>query len=809
MIKLKLINTISMKHWSLWLLLGVSLLFGASCGKEPEPQPLPQPVKVTGVTMNSTSLTLVEGETAELVATISPKNADNQTVLWSSSDGSVASVDNGKVTALKEGKATITAKSDDGGFTATCSITVNPKTVEVTSVTLSKAGLALTEGESETLIATVNPEDATDKSITWSSSDTSIATVEEGKITALKEGSATITARAGDKSATCEVTVAKKVIDVESIELSDSSLNLTEGESMTLTATVKPDNATDKSVTWTSSDPSIASVNEGKVTAIKEGETTITAKSGDKTATCVVTVEKKVITVESIELSETVISLTEGETKTIIATVKPDDATDKTVTWTCSDSGVAIIENGEITAVNEGKATIIAKAGDKIAKCEVTVIKKVIAVTSVSLNKTALSLVEGQTAQLYATVKPENASDKTVTWSSSDKSVVSVNNSGLLNALKAGTVTITASCADKTATCKVNVSPATIPVTGVSIDRSSLSMVEGETQTLTATISPSNATDKSVSWSSDNTSVATVSSSGVVSANAAGSAKITVRTNNGHKTAECYITVSPAGQYVVFNDPIFKAYCIDHFDDDNDGIISIAEAATVTYINVCFMNNITSLKGIEYFTSLVYLDCSYNQLTSLDLSKNTQLGSLACSNNQLTSLDLSKNTQLSTLYCNNNQLTSLDVSNHTMLYTFNCNDNQLTSLDISKNTPLHNLVCYNNQLTSLDVSKNTHLYVLGCGHNQLTRLDVSNNLELRDLACECNQLTSLDLSNNYLETLYCNDNQLTTLDVSNNIDLKRLWCYSNPHLTEIWFKTGQIIEDFRYNWDISTVKYKD
>ena len=173
-----------MKHWSLRILIGVCLFLGISCGKEPEP--LPQPIKVTGVTLNSTSLTLVEGETADLVATISPKDAENQKVIWSSSDGSVASVDNGIVTALKAGTATITAKSDDGGFTATCSVTVNSKTVEVTSITLSKEGITLEVGQSETLIATISPEDATDKTVIWTTSDASIVTVEGGKVTAHK-----------------------------------------------------------------------------------------------------------------------------------------------------------------------------------------------------------------------------------------------------------------------------------------------------------------------------------------------------------------------------------------------------------------------------------------------------------------------------------------------------------------------------------------------------------------------------------------------------------------------------------------------
>ena len=173
-------------------------------------------------------------------------------------------------------------------------MTVSKNVIAVTEVTLNKTELTLKEGESETLTATVKPDNATDKTVTWSTSDASIATVDaNGKVTAVKEGTATITAKAGDKSATCKVTVSKNVIAVTEVTLNKTELTLKEGESETLTATVKPDNATDKTVTWSTSDASIATVENGKVTAIKEGTATITAKVGDKSATCKVTVEQR------------------------------------------------------------------------------------------------------------------------------------------------------------------------------------------------------------------------------------------------------------------------------------------------------------------------------------------------------------------------------------------------------------------------------------------------------------------------------------------------------------------------------------
>ena len=326
-----------------------------SCVKEP------QPIRVSSITLNSSSLELVEGESADLVATISPKDADNQTVIWSSTNGSVASVSNGKITALAPGSTTITAKSDDGGFTASCSVTVVAKIINVSSLSLSIAELTLTEGDSETIIATVKPDNATDKTVTWSTSDESIATVDGGKITAIKEGTATITAKAGDKTATCKVTVEKKVIAVETVELDKSKIELTEGESATLVATVKPDDATDKSVTWSSSDPEVATVEEGAVTALKEGTATITVKVGEK------------IAVESIELNKSEINLFEGESEILVATIKPDDATNKTVIWSSSDLDVATVDDGKVIAIREGIATIYARADNKVAECVATI----------------------------------------------------------------------------------------------------------------------------------------------------------------------------------------------------------------------------------------------------------------------------------------------------------------------------------------------------------------------------------------------------------------------------------------------------
>ena len=419
--------------------------------------------------------------------------------------------------------------------------------IPVAFVTLSQPAAEMIIGEFITLKATISPSNATEREIMWASSKQSVASVDQtGKVVSIAEGTSTITATAGGKLGSCVVTVSKGVVEVSSINFDKTGVSLKVGETVTLTATVKPDDATDKTVTWSTSDASVATVSDGVVTAIKLGSATIRAKAGDKEATCAITVEATPVT--SVTLDQTSASLKVGETVSLTATVKPDDATDKSVTWSSSNTSVATVSSsGIVTAIKAGSATITVKTNDggKTATCSVTVKAATVPVTGVSLNTTSLSLTEGETQTLTATVSPSNATDKSVTWSSNNTSVATVSSTGVVTAKSAGSAIIMVTTKDgsKTATCSVTVKAKTVSVTGVSLDYTSLTMTEGETQTLTATISPSNATDKSVTWSSSNTSVATVSSAGVVTAKAAGTVTITVKTNDGNKTATCIVTV--------------------------------------------------------------------------------------------------------------------------------------------------------------------------------------------------------------------------------------------------------------------------
>ena len=280
-----------MKKFHLLLLMSVLLW---SCVK-----PL-DTIIVSSISLNKSAITLTEGDSETLTATIKPDNATNKKFSWKSSDSAVASVSaDGKVTANKPGSATITVTSEDGGKTDRCQVTVNARVYPVESINLNKSNITLTEGDSETLTATIKPDNATNKKYSWKSSDSAVASVSaDGKVTAIKAGSATITVTTedGGKTASCQVTVKARIYPVESISLNKSSITLTEGDSETLTATIKPDNATNKNYSWKSSDDKIATIAaDGKVTAIKPGSATITAttEDGGKTASCQVTVKAK------------------------------------------------------------------------------------------------------------------------------------------------------------------------------------------------------------------------------------------------------------------------------------------------------------------------------------------------------------------------------------------------------------------------------------------------------------------------------------------------------------------------------------
>lgn len=335
-------------------------------------------ILVTGLSLNMTNKTLYVNETLQLTATIIPNVASNKSVSWTSSDSSVATVDNnGLVTAIATGTAVIKVTTTDGSnLSASCNVTVRQL---ATSITLDETEATIYTGNTLQLTATVLPSTTSNPSVNWSSSNTSVATVSStGLVTAKSTGEAVITAKTADGSnlsAKCNVTVKRLAT---SISLNKSSATLYLDQTIQLTATVSPNNATDKSVIWSSSDNSIATVTStGLVTAIAPGEAVITATTADGSdlsATCVVTVKAYVT---SLTLDQSEATILEGDTITLTPTILPGYATNQNLNWSSSNTSVVSVNNGVVVGRSGGEATVTARTADGSnlnATCKVTVV---------------------------------------------------------------------------------------------------------------------------------------------------------------------------------------------------------------------------------------------------------------------------------------------------------------------------------------------------------------------------------------------------------------------------------------------------
>ena len=328
-----------------------------------------------------------------------------------------------------------------------------------------------------------------------------------------------------------------------------SRIEIIEGESAVLSASVSPEAASDRAVAWSSSDRSVATVDKaGTVHGLRPGTATVTATAEGKSGTCAVTVKAKAVNVTEVTLDRAELTLTEGETETLTATVKPDNADNRKVTWSSDKTEIATVDGaGKVTAVKPGEAvvTVTTEDGGKTATCKVTVKAKVIGVTEVTLDRTELTLTEGETETLTATVRPDNADNRKVTWSSDKTEVATVDGAGRVTAVKAGeaVVTVTTEDGGKTATCKVTVKAKAVPVTGVEVNPWAVTLSVRGTSKLSYTIRPADATNQNVKWESDNPSVATVDSDGNVRAVSAGVAKVSAVTEDGGFRSGCTVTV--------------------------------------------------------------------------------------------------------------------------------------------------------------------------------------------------------------------------------------------------------------------------
>ena len=433
---------------------------------------------VEQINISPASVTFTEGEDYLLAMTLSPEDADNLEVEWKSDNENVAVVDTaGVVTARHAGVANITVSTLDGSnLSANCTVTVVKPVVLAESIFLDMTEALLNVGETVTLVAKVLPEYADNREVTWRSDNDAVAQVDDnGVVKAVAPGTATVsvsTLDGSNLSANCTVTVVKPVILAESISLDIIAANMDVGDTMMLTATVLPEDADNREVAWISGNEDVVTVDDnGVVTAVAPGTATVTVSTldgSDLSANCVITVVKPVILAESISLDIIAANMDVGDTMMLTATVLPEDADNREVTWLSGNEDVVTVDNnGVVTAVAPGTATVTVSTLDGSnlsATCEIRVVKPVVLVESITLNVTEATMNVGDTMMLTVTVVPEDADNREVTWISGNEGVVTVDNNGVVTAVAPGTATVTVSTldgSDLSATCNITVEPKT------------------------------------------------------------------------------------------------------------------------------------------------------------------------------------------------------------------------------------------------------------------------------------------------------------------------------------------------------------
>lgn len=427
-------------------------------------------------------------------------------------------------------------KETDNYNLKTVNGTLTVKAVEVTEIKLNKSSMEFdTIGAADALKATVAPDNAVDKTVTYTSSNTNAATVDaDGIVRAVGNGTAVITAKAGNATAACNVKVSQKA---SQITISDNAVTFNKvGDTKKLTVSAAPSNADLSIAKWSSSNSNVASVDAGgTVKAVADGTAVITVEVGNVKATSTITVVTKT-TGLTLSTSSVVFDKI-GDTRTVTASVTP--ANSSSVTWSTSNGNVATVSaGGVITAIGNGTAVITAKAGDISKTVNVTVNQKATGLT-LSTSKVSFDKI-GATKTVTASVTPANSAN--VAWSTSNSKVATVSASGVIKAVGNGTATITAKAGDLTKTVSVKVSQKTSKVS-ITYKKTTVSgtvkVTKGKSYNFDSVVTPTNASKENakVTWKTSNKKIATVSSTGTVKVKGKGTVTITATTADGKKAS--------------------------------------------------------------------------------------------------------------------------------------------------------------------------------------------------------------------------------------------------------------------------------
>ncbi|MCR4717418.1 MAG: Ig-like domain-containing protein [Lachnospiraceae bacterium] len=555
-----------------------------------------QPVESITIT-NKPTEPLTTGDVIALKTKILPTNATDQSVIWTSANESIVKVSgDGKVTAVGPGTTTVRVQTNSGAKYDSCTIEVKQV---ASGVALNRTEATVSRGNKLTLIATVYPEDTTDKTVTWTSSDKNIAKVSnKGVVTGVAVSSLPVIITATDvygNSAVCYITVTEPVTG---IKISPKKKTVYVGNDFKIKATLYPlyNSSLNQTIYWKTSNKKVATVDaNGNVSPLAGGKATITAtaEDGGYIAKCKVTVKEYVT---SITLDYSSLNMEVGDSAKLKATVKRTTATNRNVVWKTSNKKiVSVTQKGKLKANAVGSCKITVKAKDGSGVKAVCKIKVVRLCTKIKVDKTFVTIITGNQYKLPSvTVYPKTATNKKLKWTSMDKSIVSVNGSKMF-AEQAGTTYLKVKTTDGSKlTKKVRVKVIDpVPVTSLTITQDAITMTVGKSNQLEVRVLPTDTTS-SVMWMTDDRSVATVSSTGLVKSIGPGQTTITAYCKDEGMESQCVVTVIEMNP---------QSIAIEQYDTYTLSVTGVGEDGTVTWTssnaNVVTVNNTGKIMGVK------------------------------------------------------------------------------------------------------------------------------------------------------------------------------------------------------------------
>ncbi len=515
-------------------------------------------VMPNAIVLNQNEIGIKKGKGYQLISTVLPENAENKQVIWESSDSKIVSVNEttGYITGLKEGSATITVKTLINNVSTDCIVNVTGKNVLVNKITLNEKRISLAVGYTHNLTYQLTPNNATENDLIFTSSDSSVAVVNQnGVIQGLKEGNAIITVSSSNGLAkdTTYVSVYKKgtstVVGGEAIKtnnypksltVSSQTLNLKLGGSSQLIASVSPENSNNQ-ISWSSTNSRVAVVDSnGLVSAVGIGSATIIARTiNDITYNVYVLVGNYSKDLKSILVTTNYLSLAVSSSKQLAVSFTPADASNKNVFWTSSNSSVAVVDKyGVVKAISPGSTIIKATSEDggytDTAVIEVVNYDNIVEEKTISFDSSSYTVGIGSTKSLIPIITPSNSTFKSVHFESSDPSIATIDENGVIQGLKEGTVSITATTNRNRLKATTNVTVKYIDATSVKVNTAVVNIKENETFTLVATVLPNNATNKRVIYSISDSSIAEIDTNGIITGKKTGTTTITITPSEGN-----------------------------------------------------------------------------------------------------------------------------------------------------------------------------------------------------------------------------------------------------------------------------------